>query len=404
MEESFEEALSNWENARDDRRQRMSDARQQQSQKKNGYLILSKGEFVDGYIAPDYLFDGMLQRRFVYSLTGSTGHAKTALALLFAELVSTPGLSYLGKHRVEHGRVIYFAGENPEDLRMRVIGADSCRSPSDRPLDDEISFIPGTFNIGQMFDALQNDILKLAGCDLIIIDTSAAYFLGNEEMSNTQMATHARMLRALTTLPGGPCVLVLCHPIKYVTEAHQLLPRGGGAFLAEMDGNLTVWKHDDLVELHHNKIRGPGFEPMSFRLEPIRTDRLVDSKGRLLPTVRAVWLSEADEDRQTSKAHDDEDRVLVELLKMTDDERVSQAGIAKRLEWFFTDGEPAKSRVQRVLDRLEKSKSPLVRNDRGQYVLTEKGKESARKAALKIRADEERKTKAKEQFEMPYRQ
>ena len=46
--------------------------------------------------------------------------------------------------------------------------------------------------------------------------------------------------RTLTTLPGGPCVLVLCHPIKHVSEPEQLLPRGGGAFLAEVDGNLTA--------------------------------------------------------------------------------------------------------------------------------------------------------------------
>jgi hypothetical protein len=57
---------------------------------------------------------------------------------------------------------------------------------------------------------------------------------------------------------SGYSVVVLCHPIKNVNDPAQLLPRGGGAFLAEMDGNLTVWKRDDdTVELHHTKIRGP---------------------------------------------------------------------------------------------------------------------------------------------------
>jgi hypothetical protein len=70
----------------------------------------------------------------------------------------------------------------------------------------------------------------------------------------------------LTTLPGGPCVLALCHPIKHVIDPNQLLPRGGGAFLNEVDGNLSAWKRDeDIVELHHTgKLRGPGFEPISF--------------------------------------------------------------------------------------------------------------------------------------------
>ena len=144
----------------------------------------------------------------------------------------------------------------------------------------------------------------------MIVDTSAAYFLGNEELSNTQMGGHARMLRSLATLPGGPCVLVLCHPIKHASEPSHLLPRGGGAFLAEVDGNLTCWKTDDMIELHWNKMRGPGFEPITFKLETIKTPNLTDARGRELPTVRAVVVSQSEEDRQGGRMRDDEDRVL----------------------------------------------------------------------------------------------
>src|SRR3954452_23132989 len=101
-----------------------------------------------------------------------------------------------------------------------------------------------------MFETVKAQAEKLGGIDLVILDTSAAYFLGNEELSNTQMGAHARLLRRLTTLPGAPCVVVLCHPIKHVTDPTQLLPRGGGAFLAEVDGNLTIWRKDTkLIEM-----------------------------------------------------------------------------------------------------------------------------------------------------------
>src|SRR6476646_7069208 len=50
--------------------------------------VLSKADFLKGFIPPDYLVDGVLQRRFIYSLTGQTGHAKTAIALLIARLVA----------------------------------------------------------------------------------------------------------------------------------------------------------------------------------------------------------------------------------------------------------------------------------------------------------------------------
>src|SRR5262245_44982984 len=92
--------------------------------------IYSKAEFVRGFRPPSYLVDGILQRRFIYSLTGVTGHAKTAIALLIADLVSgsDPNAMLLG-HRVRQGRVLYFVGENPDDVRMRVIeiGRASCR-------------------------------------------------------------------------------------------------------------------------------------------------------------------------------------------------------------------------------------------------------------------------------------
>ena len=352
-----------------------------------GLPILSERDFVRGFVPPDYLIEGMLQRRFVYALTGQTGHAKTAIALLLAELVSSsaPNAGMLGMHRVERGRVVYFVGENPDDIRMRVIGAKSLRE-HDEP---RIWFIPGQFNIATAYAQIAAHAKTVGGIDLVLIDTSAAYFLGQDENANPQMGAHARMLRSLTLLPGGPCVVVLCHPIKYTSEPSQLLPRGGGAFLAEMDGNLTAWKHDDtLIDLHHNKIRGPGFEPMTFKLEPIRTSDLTDAKGRILPTVRAVAISQSDEDKQAIKTRNDEDRVLAVLLKHGDSVP-SINELATQCGWTFGDGSPAKSRVQRVLERLDKAKPALAYRDRGQWKLTEKGKDAARKAALRIAAEDE---------------
>jgi AAA domain len=332
--------------------------------------IKSLANFLAGFVVPDYLLDGILQRQFIYSLTAQTGHGKTAVALLIARLVggSNPKAA-LGKHTAEKGQVVYFAGENPDDLRMRVIGDEDLHN------DDQarIWFIPGTFTIGAMRKKLEAEIARLNGVDLIIIDTSAAYFNGKDELSNTEMGAHARMLRTLTTLPGGPCVLVLCHPVKHVTEPSQLLPRGGGAFLAEVDGNLTLWKHDGtLLELHHtDKLRGPGFEPVNLSLETVHTTRLLDKKGRIIPTVRAVWVTEAESEQQTIKARSDEDVLLKALLQSGQ----SQADLAKACNWLLQDGQPYKSKVARTLDRLVKHK--LVTIKRGEHALTDAGKKAA---------------------------
>lgn len=252
---------------------------------------------------------------------------------------------------------------------MRVIGDENLHNDNHA----QISFIPGTFSIEAMRARIVTETTLLGGVDLVIIDTSAAYFNGKDELSNTEMGSHARMLRTLTTLPGGPCVLVLCHPVKHVTEPSQLLPRGGGAFLAEIDGNLTLWKHDGiLLDLHHtDKLRGPGFEPISLRLETVTTTRLADKKGRIIPTVRVVWISDSENEQQTVKARSDEDILLRALIRSGQ----SLGDLAKACDWLLPDGQPYKSKVTRTLKRLKEDKLVVIK--RGDHVLTDAGKKAA---------------------------
>ena len=127
---------------------------------------------------------------------------------------------------------------------------------------------------------------------MIVVDTSAAYYEGDDENNNVQAGEHARRLRRLVRFNGGPTVLVCCHPVKNA-GGDNLLPRGGGAFLNEVDGNLTSKRDDTLVELHWaGKFRGPDFAPMTFQLRSVTHERLKDSKGRPIPTVLCEPISE----------------------------------------------------------------------------------------------------------------
>jgi hypothetical protein len=90
-----------------------------QNERPKGKLVLSSAEFIAGFTPPDYLIVGWLQRRFVYSLTAATGDGKTAVALLVTLLISQ-GVK-LGKLEVKQGRVLYFAGENPDDVRAHAL-------------------------------------------------------------------------------------------------------------------------------------------------------------------------------------------------------------------------------------------------------------------------------------------
>ena len=279
----------------------------------DGNLIQSSEEFVAEFTAPDYLVDGIVQRRYLYSLTARTGDGKTAVLLTLAACVAQ-GEAF-GDNEVALGRVCYFAGENPDDVRARWLLMGEVMGFDANSID--VHFIPGTFSIPKMYDKIAEESEEVGGFDIVIVDTSAAYFQGDEENSNTQLGQHARELRCLTTLPGGPCVIVACHPVKNPSKGN-LLPRGGGAFVAEVDGNMNLWSEDKVTtELSKTeKHRGPPFEPVTFRLDVKAVNAVKDSKGRLIPSVIAVPISDDMAQADLAKTIRDEDAVLVAITSV----------------------------------------------------------------------------------------
>jgi hypothetical protein len=183
----------------------------------------------------------------------------------------------LGDREVRKGRVVYFAGENPDDVRMRWIAMSHAIGFDPDAVD--VHFIAGTFSVREMFDRIKADFEKIGGAEMIVIDTSAAYFQGDDENSNTQLGRHARDLRSLTTLPGKPVVFAACNPIKNA-DPSNLLPCGGGAFIAEVDGNLTLNKSEGSVRMHwQGKHRGPDFDPIHFELKTVTAPTLARQAG-----------------------------------------------------------------------------------------------------------------------------
>src|SRR5262249_45550945 len=74
---------------------------------RRGPRLLNRAAFVAGFVPPDYLVEGVLQRRFIYAITGRTGEGKTTVCLRIAAHVAE-GLSLNGAE-VSRGRVLYLA-------------------------------------------------------------------------------------------------------------------------------------------------------------------------------------------------------------------------------------------------------------------------------------------------------
>ncbi len=331
-------------------------------------LIQSSAAFTLDFIPPDYLVDGILQRRFCYSLTAKTGTGKTAVLLRVSAHVALGRA--IGNIQVEQGKVLYFAGENPDDIRMRWIGLAQEMGFDDREI--EVNFIPGTFKISAMRTRIKEEMQRIGGFSLIVVDTSAAYFEGDESNSNSQMAAHGKMLRSLCEMPGGPCVVIACHPVKNAGD-DNLVPYGGGAFLNEVDGNLTAKRSDSAVAVHwQEKFRGPDFAEILFGLRPLNTcQRLKDSKGRFIPTVISYPMGDDARVEMAARARSQEDNLLLVLVQMPE---ASQSEIATALGWRLSDGNPYKSLVSRTLKKLENAK--LIKMERDGYSLTNAGEKA----------------------------
>jgi hypothetical protein len=276
-----------------------------------------------------------------------------------------------GQHEVEQGRVLYLAGENPDDVRMRWIAMGEKLGFNINTI--PVHFIPGTFKISKMESRIKAEIEKIGPFALIIIDTSNAYFEGTDLNDNVQMGVHARRLRGLVKLPGQPTVLVACHPVKN-PDMSNILPMGGGAFLNEMDGNPVLIKDDTSVTMKwHGKFRGPDFAPIVLQLSQATSEKLKDSKGRKIPTVLAKSMSEPEQAEAAATTREDEDSLLVAIA---DNPRASQAALARVLGWISDKGEN-KAKVNRLAKRLKKSKH--LTDDRGSLVLTDKGSDEVKR-------------------------
>src|SRR5262245_21597744 len=131
-------------------------------------LIKSSAEFIAGFTPPEYVVVGLLQRRFLYSLTGQTGAGKTAITLRLAASTAT-GATFGGRI-TKKNRVLYAAAENPDDVRMRWIAL--AQQMQFDPAEIDVYFTEGTFTISKTTAWLREEAERHGGnFGLVIIDT-----------------------------------------------------------------------------------------------------------------------------------------------------------------------------------------------------------------------------------------
>jgi hypothetical protein len=331
------------------------------------FTVQQGSDFGDAFKAPEYVIDGILLRGYLHGLTGLSNAGKTAIGLSMAASVAL-GRSF-GRHKAAKANVLFLAGENPEDIRLRVKGMEQLFFL--HGAFNDITFAFARFDIAANMAHLQQLAVDRGGFGLVVVDSSAAFFNGDEENSNSQMVAHAMKLRKLTELEGRPAVMVLCHPSKYASGHEGLMPRGGSAFLNELDANLTAWKEGEIVQLGWNKVRGPAFDFIDIKLDVCTFDGLLTNLGSQVTSVVATAVDAKTTEQLQDIATSEENQLL---LIMGNKARLSLREYAIELQWFTSTGDPYVGKVQRHLKDLKLEK--LVRLYRKKWVLTEAGKKA----------------------------
>jgi hypothetical protein len=342
----------------------------------NDFRILTEKEFIDHFRSPDWVVKSIFQRGYVYAITGLTGHGKTAIALLLALGIVVDG-GQCGGEQCKTSDIIYFAGENPDDIRWRWIAMTGGNKRY------RVYFVEGTqVSLREDIDLIKAEAQRL-GIEPsgVIIDTKSAFFEGDAENDNVQSQNQAADLRELTTLPGNPMVIVLCHPRGNVSGPEQLRPRGGTAFEAAVDGNVTCWLEDEVIQVQSAvKFRGPPFGPLEFMLKGEKLpEKYKDTDGGPIEAVVAYEATEEEIERK-HKQRDQEELRVMKVMK--ENPGISMNDIADKLWEYDSGGKPKKWLAQKILKRLDKI--GLVHQDgrgaRKPYQLTQKGEEELKRA------------------------
>lgn len=332
----------------------------------NAPLLVDATEWLDAATPMEWVVDGIIQRGCLYACTAITNHGKTAIGLLLAMCIAA-GRKFAGREIVQ-GKVMILCGENPDGFRTRMKATMESLGLEHGDLTGLVTVLPQALPLASSVRQILDEARRQEGdYAMVLVDTSISYYSGDDEDDNLQARTHAWNLRALAELPGHPAIIANTHPTKSA-DRENLLPRGGGAFLNEIDTNLTVWSEGETAHLHwHRKKRGPDFDPIPFEFHGMQ----IEEQGRKVPTVYAAHITDQRATELKKARLQADDRLLHAMLRHPDS---TYAEWASACGW---NGEQAKSKVWRSMERLKEDK--LVVKYRGTLKLTKLGEEEAKR-------------------------
>jgi len=258
--------------------------------KPKAYLISVK-DFATKPAPIKWLIKGWLQDNASIMLFGPSGLGKTFLALDWGLHIASEKNDWLGR-KINHGPVVYLAGEGHHGIKGRVAAWMQSHQVTD--VDMVVSTDSCDINTPTGYDFLLNHITSLSKSPrLIIIDTLNRFFFGDE---NSAKDTKTMLDACKNLMVAFDCSVMIVHHTGVSDEAQHRV-RGSSAWKGAMDIEIGIGKakcKDPVIEVTQRKSKDAQEENNIYlHLQPVDINGWLDDEGK---QVSSAIIMECDKD------------------------------------------------------------------------------------------------------------
>lgn len=255
----------------------------QNTQIKHEYTVFSLGEFLQDLTPVEYLIQDWIQANGLNMIFGESASYKTFCAVDMCASIACPDIELWAGKEIEHGDVVYFAGEGISGLKKRFAGwcLENGKSPQDIPL----YIIPEAFALDDTSPeyCVENTIANIRAHSekpaLVVLDTLNRYMSGDEN-SATDMGQFIRACSRLTHELG--CAVLIIHHSGLAQEAKGRA-RGSGALFNAMDISIHCVKSSMTCTLSQTKNKEARLaSPLVFSMREVEIPNVRDRRGNLV--------------------------------------------------------------------------------------------------------------------------
>lgn len=239
-----------------------------------------------------YLISGHIQAKALHMTYGEPASGKTFLVLDQALTIACEEIDTWQGRRVNHGQVVYFAGEASEGVKIRCAAW-----AAERGIDPEkvkMTIIDEVFDLDDEDDEehnLENTIANIEafapGPVYIVIDTLHAFMHGDENQAKDTKKFLA-VCRKLIRKFG--CAVMLIHHVGVSTDAKER-GRGSSSWRGAMDIEILVKQEDSndsgiTCKVSQKKHKdGKKCRPFTLKMNEVVLPGLFDDEGNAVTTL-----------------------------------------------------------------------------------------------------------------------